>query len=96
MSLLRADYEKRRQAWRGALREIADKHGKTSWAYRVLGSLAWGRFEGETKPDEHKDDIAYGYGYLQGYRAACLRAAELARDPSEADFRLIHQHLRGA
>lgn len=91
----RADYENQRRRWLGALRDIADKHGKGSRVYRLLGTLAWGRFEGESKPNEHKDDVASGYGYLKGYRDACLHAAELMKDKSEEDFRLIHRSPRG-
>lgn len=90
----RVEYETQRRRWINALRDIADKHGKDSWAYKVLGSLAWGRFEGESRPNEHKDDVVRGYAYLRGYRDACMRAAELAGDKSAEDFRGIHRNSR--
>ena len=87
----REDYETQRTRWYYALQGIAAKHGEASWAGRLLEPLAWRR-EDEPKRDEGKDDVVAGYGYLKGYRDACLRAAELAGDMSEGDFHCIHGH----
>jgi hypothetical protein len=63
----------RRDAWRRALQEIATECGKDSAVYKILDTMAWGRFDGEGHPGETRDDVAYGVGFLHGARLAVAR-----------------------
>ncbi len=83
-----------RDAWRFALQSVAAKLGykptyigandNTRPILSAMGSLAWGRSEADPRPDETKDDVVEGLGYLKGYRDAMLRAARAFGD-GEAD-----------
>lgn len=70
----REDWQKRRAAWARALYEAAHYMADGSPLRNILGSVAWGRYEGESQPGELKDHIAFGCGYLQGIRDAALGA----------------------
>ena len=62
-----------------------------------IGSLAWGRYEGEPTPDERLADIAEGCGYLEGFRSALIRAcrATLSAECAKLD-RILCQEWRTA
>lgn len=89
----RAEAERERTRWARALCEIAKKYGRESTIGRMLGSLAWGRHEGEPKPDEKVHDVVWGCGYLRGYSDAMLRACEIFRVDGENDVRIVWQRV---
>jgi len=72
----REDLELRRRAWEHAWRvAISNTGGKSGSLAPFVGSLAWGRYEYECRPSEHKEDVARGVGYLEGMRVALLNVA---------------------
>ena len=83
-----------RSRWTLALQGIARKHGTGSPVYKILGTVAWGRFSGEAQPGEHIDHIAFGAGFLEGVRYAALNAAESLHLSGEDDLRRIHDRIR--
>ena len=75
--ITRGTAEQKRTAWRIALMKVAEELGKESEVYKILGSLAWGRHEGEQAVHETKDNVVFGLGYLKGYRDATLAATRV-------------------
>ncbi len=65
----------RRSAWENALQRTANKIGRDTPLWRVLGTTAWGRFDGEAQVGELKDNILFGLGVLRhllaGVRELC-------------------------
>ena len=92
MRIPKAEAEWLRSEWVRALQDVAkqlgytpNRNGESSHpVVRILGALAWGRHPKEGGPDETKDDVLVGLGYLQGVRDAALRAARELGD-KEAD-----------
>lgn len=86
--MLRREAEEERAAWLRVLRGVCEKldprPGRLSESdhpvVKILGSIAWGRFEKEGGPDETKDNVVEGLGYLQGVRTTAMRAARVLRD----------------
>lgn len=96
MSLRKADLEERRQAWAYALEQIARELGKDHPITKGMGSVAWGRYEGE--PQVSGDGIAHvaqGYGFLQGVRYALLQVARAEGWEGERELAKIHDRMRG-
>lgn len=56
------------------MRDVVAKN-KSPMIKEAMGSLAWGRYEGESRPDETKDDIVEGCGFLIGMQSALLHLA---------------------
>lgn len=90
----RAEFEQQRRDWWRALYEIARIH-KGKPVETLLGSLAWGRSQADASPDERVTDVAYGVGYLHGYRDAALKAAGMMKLDGEDDLRRIHARIQG-
>ncbi len=88
MKLTKAEAYTLRAAWVGELKHVAFELGYVSNMLgecdhpivKMLGSVAWGRHPFEGGPDETKDDMVAGVGYLEGIRDACLRAARVLGD----------------
>ena len=93
MSMPREYAELQRMRWLRALEEIAREMGQGTREYRLFGALAWGRFEGESRPDERKEDVFFGLGFLQGFRDAALLAACEFKLKSEEPLRLIYKRM---
>ena len=89
----RAEWSKQRHAWAWALQQAAQECGKDSKMYKILGSVAWGRFDGEAQPQEPKDNIIFGAGYLQGARSVALAAGREFRLPGTIHLENIHSRL---
>ena len=84
-----------RAAWARALQQIAAEHGEKSPVYKLLGTIAWGRYDGEPCPSDDKDNVATGLAFLQGVRYAAINACELmGLHKAEQDFRCIHDRMR--
>jgi len=73
---------------KGALRSVPPP------LLRILGPLAWGRFEGEPLRVESKDNIVYGVGYLEGARHVALLAAQEFHLEGEEMLRRAHDHMK--
>ena len=92
MLILKDEAYRLRAAWTRALRDVAKQlgykpnhHGESDHpVVRILGALAWGRFEYEPGSCDSKDRAVRGLGYLEGVRDAALRAARELGD-READ-----------
>ena len=91
--MLRDDALKARQKWSYALANIAREQGKDSAMYKMLGSVAWGRYDHEPSPSETKDNILLGLGFLEGVRYAAMRASEQFDVPGWYDLQRIHDRL---
>lgn len=87
-----AIYERRRK-WARALEQIALMFGKNAPIYEILGTVAWGRYEGEPNTTDTKDNALLGLGFLQGVRYAALNAARLYKLQGERDLANIHERL---
>ncbi len=83
-----------RWAWSVALLNIAQDAGKGSDLYEMLGNVAWGRYDGEPQPQETKDHVVFGAGFLQGVRYAALLAGERFKVAGTNDLRTIHDRIR--
>ena len=87
--MLRKEAEARRTQWASALSQIASETGKASPLTDILGTVAWGRYNGEPSATDSKDNALIGYGFLMGVRYAAMRAAErfkLDGGPSSVTF----------
>ena len=83
----------RRSAWAYELEAIARKQGKGSDLYEMLGTVAWGRYDGEPQPDELKDNVVFGAGFLQGVRYAAMKAGAKFQVEGTNDLRNIHDRI---
>lgn len=92
----RKEWQAERSAWTVALIKAARAAGEDSELYRILGSIAWGRFDGESQPGELKDNIIFGVGYLQGARDVALRAGRVFNLPGTVHLERIHDAVREA
>ena len=92
--MLRADADNARRKWAYALSSIAREQGKDSALYKMLGSVAWGRYDHESSPNESKDNILLGLGFLEGVRYAAMRAGEQFDVPGWYDLQRIHDRLK--
>ena len=85
-----------RHRWARALTEIARAAGEKSVLYRMLGTVAWGRYDGEpTASGDTKDQVMFGLGFLQGVRYAALLSAEIHKIAGEDALRTIHKRIAG-
>ena len=89
----REHWEKRRTAWASALYQGGSKE-MAQPLRQILGSVAWGRYEGESQPDEVKDNIVFGCGYLEGVRYAALQAGRVFKLKGTAQLEGIHSRIR--
>ena len=85
---------KRRNAWVSAMYLAAVAIGKDKPLYRILGSLAWGRFDGEQSPGEHLDHVAYGAGFLAGARFVALNAGREFNLDGTREMERIHDRIQ--
>ncbi len=92
--MLRKDVERARRAWALALYEIAVEVGEGSPLYKAMGSVAWGRYEGEPSASDSKDNAMFGYAYLRGLRDALMRVAEAEHWAGANALRVIHDRVR--
>ena len=90
-SVLKERAFRERNQWRLALERIAQEVGKEAPLYRILGSVAWGRFEGEPTATDSKDNAVFGLGFLRGVRHAALEAARLYNLKGERSLANIHE-----
>ncbi len=83
--MLRREAETLRSLWLQELRAVAEKlgydpanpAGDNHPVLQILGGTAWGRHPEEGGPDETKDNVLLGLGYLKGIRDAAMRAARV-------------------
>ena len=92
--LTKQDWQERRSAWARALYRAAEACGKDSKPYKILGTVAWGRYDGEAQPQEAKDNIVFGAGFLKGVRYAALGAGDELKLPGTEHLRGIHNEVR--
>ena len=90
----RDDWYKWRARWQWALQQAAREIGKDQPLYRILGSVAWGRFEGEPGATDNKDNVVFGAGFLQGVRYAAMNAGRELKLPGTRHLERIHDRLR--
>ena len=93
--MLRKEAEARRSQWARALYQIASEAGKASPLTYILGTVAWGRYDGEPSATDSKDNALIGYGFLMGVRYAAMRAAERFKLDGVSKLRDIHERLEG-
>ena len=91
--MLRKEAEKRRTQWARALYQIASETGKASPLTYILGTVAWGRYDGEPGAADSKDNALIGYGFLMGVRYASLLAAERFKLDGVSKLRNIHDRI---
>lgn len=90
----RAEVERRRRAWQRAMQQVADALGKDDPAVKGMGSVAWGRYEGEPTVTDNLVNAAVGWGYLQGVRDALLHTARDQRwHNAERELARIHDRM---
>lgn len=87
-------WEERRSAWQNALMEIARGLSQQSTLLNMLGSVAWGRYDGEPQPSELKDNVIFGVGFLQGVRYASMRAGRELNLQGARELETIHDRIR--
>ena len=90
----RDDWQERRQAWQSAMVEAARGLDKDSLLKRAMGSVAWGRYNGEPSAGEVKDNIVFGCGYLQGIRDTLLQVGHELNLQGTREFEGIHDRVR--
>ena len=94
--LSKREWSKRRHEWAWALQQVAQTCGKDSEMYKLLCSVAWGRYDGEAQPQELKDNIIFGAGYLQGVRSVALQAGRQFNIPGTVHLEDIHHAISKA
>lgn len=90
----REEWERKRNAWAHSMQRVADSVGKGSKLYEAMGSLAWGRYEGEPSATANKDSAVFGFGYIKGKRDALLEVARMEQWPGYEALRRIHDTVR--
>lgn len=91
--MLRKEAERRRAQLENALCRVADEAGKDSQLYKLLGTVAWGRYTGEPCLADSKDNALIGYGFLRGVRYAAMNAADLFKLAGVSKLRSIHDQM---
>ena len=92
--MTKAEAQARRTRWERALQEIAQEVGANSVVYKTLGSVAWGRYEGEGRAHgDDKENVMFGLGFLQGVRYAAMNAAAAQNLRGEDALRRIHDRI---
>ena len=91
----KATWEAERLVWARALQQIARELGEDSDLYKILGTTAWGRYDGEPSVSELKDNIVFGCGYLQGVRYAAMNAGRTLGLEGTYELERIHGRIRG-
>lgn len=89
----RASWATDRTEMARALEQIARESGKGSTLYKCMGSMAWGRYEGEPCATDSKDNTVFGCGYLNGTRDALLRVARVLGWPEATLLEEIHRRM---
>lgn len=90
----REHWEQRRAMWSRALQEIARKLPPQSTLREMLGSVAWGRYDGEPTPTDTKDNVVFGAGYLEGVRHTALLAGRALNLKGTSELERIHDRFR--
>lgn len=94
MSGIRKDeLDKRRRQWAGAMYALARELGEEHWITKGMGSLAWGRYDGEPTPNDPVSNVAMGWGFLQGVRYALLQVARGESREGERELSRIHERM---
>ena len=99
-AIKREEYVRRRQAWAWALCDVAKAIKKDSPLqekdplYEILGSVAWGRYDGEPALGEVKENIVFGLGFLEGVRYAALNAGRALNLKGTRHLERIHDLVR--
>jgi len=91
--LSKEEYTRRRAAWAYALYDAAKAIGKGNPLYAILGSITWGRYDGEPAMNEVKDNIVFGLGFLEGARYAALNAGRVLRLKGTNHLEGIHDRV---
>lgn len=86
----RAEWDSRRRAWASAMQGVASKLGEHSPLYKAMGSLAWGRYQGEPSATDNKDMAVFGCAYVQGKRDALLAVARMLGWDGARELEGIH------
>lgn len=94
MTLRKDDLQRRRMAWEHALCAIARELGSDHWITKGMGSIAWGRYDGEPTPQDSVSNVAMGWGFLRGVRYALLQVARNAHPTQEGERELAKIHDR--
>lgn len=94
MTLRKDDLQRRRTAWANAMFTISRDLGPHHWITKGMGSIAWGRYDGEPTPTDSVVNVAMGWGFLQGVRYALLQVARDQNLSDEASLARIHQRTR--
>jgi len=92
-AIKREEYAKRREAWAYALYDAAKAIGKGNPLYEILGSVAWGRYDGEPAMNEVKENIVFGLGFLEGVRYAALNAGRALNLKGTTHLERIHDRV---
>ena len=91
--MLKKEVFQRRRQWALALEEIAREVGKDSQLYKILGTMAWSRYDGEPTAPDSKDNAIFGLGFLQGARYVALNVARLYDLEGEPSLAGIHERI---
>lgn len=94
MNLRKDDLICRRAAWDSALNSIARELGKDHWITKGMGTVAWGRYDGEPTPTDSVGNVAMGWGFLRGVRYALLQVARDQSLPDERVLATIHKRMQ--
>lgn len=92
--LSKEEYTRRRAAWAYALHSAAEDIGQDSPLYEILGSVAWGRYDGEPAVSEVKENSVFGLGFLEGVRYAALNAGRALNLKGTDHLEHIHDRVR--
>lgn len=90
------DLDRLRRQWARALESIAREVGSNSDVYKIMGTVAWGRYDGEPAASgDGLTHIAMGYGFLMGVRYATLNAARHFDLNGEKQLARIYDRFSG-
>jgi len=76
----------RRYAMRIVMEDIARGVGKDARLYKLMGSVAWGRYQYEGGGADSSATAHLGIGYLEGMRDTLLRVVREFGLPGERDL----------
>lgn len=96
--MAKADSTQMRRDWQQAMqaiaRELETKYSKETPLYKLMGGLAWGRYDYEPRTyGDNADHINRGVGYLMGVRDAALHVGRAMQLPGWELFADIYTRL---